>query len=389
VRSAPLRNRVLGLALLGVALWTATSTAETLPSKTLPGVSIDDRGRSSERSRLEAALGRLQRSATVRRMEARRRKQGAIVVAFAKLDTSTKSFSGSHGHTDVDHEPARVEINEALIGSHRAFFETLAHELYGHGVLLREAARLGLDLGHTIDNEAFSLAVGAAAALEIGEPIEDEARLDALAVSPSAYAAEVLFTDSPARIEFTLEEARDPRAAIAARQKELARRRLSVSGRRREALVWRWKIEHFEKVHRAAPETFGDLRASLDELTRETLPGRSALLDAAEPHLKEVAAFLNGKDGRAFIAGMVATAASPYMKTLDADLAALGRRIAELRARRPKTTPAPVVPAASIAPTVKQTDWNGLSVLEARDRRENPGHWTGAPEVQAPAPAWR
>ena len=66
-----------------------------------------------------------------------------------------------------------------------------------------------------------------------------------------------------------------------------------MSQRRKEGFVWRWRIEHFEKVHRVDPQTFKELRASLDTFTNETLPRRRALLNTAEPHLKEVAAFLD------------------------------------------------------------------------------------------------
>jgi hypothetical protein len=274
-----------------------------------------------------------------------------------------------------------VELNEVLFISTDALIETLAHELYGHGVILRESGRLGLDLGHTVDNEAFSLAIGAVSALELGDPIGDEARVDALTLSTSAYADEVLFTDSPSRIDFSIDEARDPRGAIANRQKELARRRLSLSQRRKEILVWRWQIEHFEKVHRTDPRIFRDLRASLDD-DDVLSSSRRALLDAAEPHLNEVAAWLDEPDGRTFATGMVAMSTSPYMLNVDAELAALGRRIGELKAKR-KSSPAPPV-----SPAVKQAGWGDLIGMGIRDRAENPDHWKGAPETSATALPW-
>jgi hypothetical protein len=343
-------------------------------------VTIDDRGRPAEGERLEAGLERLRRSAAVRGLEERRRKRGPMAVGFAALDTSTQAFSGAHGNTDVHQRPTRVRINEGLFVSTHGFIETLAHELYGHGILLGEALALDLDVGHTIHNEGFALAVGMVAALEAGATVVEEPRLDALAVSTGAYAAEILFNDSKEkRIEFTLAEARDPRGAIAARRKELARRRLSVDGRRRESWVWRWRLEHFEKVHRVDPRALEDMRASVNGTLDSVLPEQRALLDAAEPHLKEVAAWLKGPEGRAFTAGMVAVSTSPYMRALDAELAALGRRIAALRASPP---PAELSPAAAPgAPAVEQIGWDALGDMCDRDRVENPDHWKRAPEA--------
>ena len=381
VRGDSCRNLAIYLVLLSAALSIRPAAAEIFPSKVLSGVSIDDRGHPAEGARLEAALKHLQRSATVRRMEARRRKLGPLVISFAALDTSTEPFSGSHGHTEVNRDSAQVQLNEVLYISTAAFIETLAHELYGHGVILRESARLGLDLGHTIDNEAFSLAIGAVSALELGDPIGDEARVDALTLSTSAYADEVLFTDSPSRIDFSINEARNPRAAITARQKELARRRLSLSQRRKEILVWRWQIEHFEKVHRTGPQIFKALRASLDN-DDVLSSSRRALLDKAEPHLKEVAAWLDEPDGRTFATGMVAASTSPYILSVDVELAALGRRIGELKAKR-RSSPAP-----SISPAAKQAGWGDLIGLGLRDRAENPDHWKGAPETSTAALPW-
>lgn len=348
-------------------------------------MTIDDRGRPAEGERLEAGLKRLQRSATVRGLEARRLKQGPFVVGFAALDTSTRAFSGVHGNTDIHRHPTRVSVNEELFISTHGFIETLAHELYGHGVLLGEDLALHQDIGHTIHNEGLALAVGIVAALESGAPVVEEPRLEALAVSTDAYAAEILFNDSgEKRIELTLDEARDPRGAIAARQKELARRRLSVDGRRRESWVWRWRLEHFEKVHRVDPRALADMRASVDGTLDSVLPEQRALLDTAEPHLKEVAAWLKEPEGRVFTAGMVAMSASPYMRARDAELAGLGRRIAALRASTPPAGPAPAA-----APGVMQIDWSDLTAMCDRDRVENPGHWKSAPEAGGrPAPRW-
>ena len=149
---------------------------------------------------------------------------------------------------------ASVLINQGLSVSTHAFVETLAHELYGHGIILREAARERLDLGHLMENEAFSLAVGAVCALESGDSVMKEDLLDALSRSTSAYYAGFLFSDSAAqRLQLSLAEAGDPDAAIAARLDELARRRRHVALRSRDMAVWRWRLDHFERAHGADP----------------------------------------------------------------------------------------------------------------------------------------
>ncbi len=363
----------------------APASAKVFPSQVLPGVSIDDRGRPAEGARLEAGLKRLQGSKTVRRMEVRRRALGPVVVGFAVLDVSTVPLSGPNGRTDAYRQPERILINERIFVATSTFIETLAHELYGHGVILREAPA-NADLGHTIDNEGFSLAVGAAAALELGAPLVDEDGVDAISISTKAYADQVLFADAPdRRLDLSLAEARRPREAIAARLKELARRRLSLAQRARESFVWRWQLEHFEKVHRVDPRRFAALRASLDALDRDELAPRRALLDAAEPYLKALTAWLDEPEGRAFEAGMIATSTSPYMLAFDAEFAALGRRIAALRAKLPPPPPAPASPAA---PGVEQATWGDVTAMSLRDRGEHPEHWVRAPDSGPPALPW-
>lgn len=360
--------------------------ANITESKALPGVLIDDRGRPAEGAMLEAGLERLRKSPTLRALEPRRRERGTFVVGFTKLDTSTAAFSGAHGNTHIKETPIRVDLNEALFVSTHAFIETLAHELYGHGIHSVEAEALGLDVGHTIYNEANALAVGAVAALEVGASVNEEARLDALMRGTTAYEAEVLFEDAKEkRVEFSLKEAKNPREAIAARLKELARRRRSVEMRRQESLIWKWRVEHFTKVHRMDPKAFAEIRASVDPTLDAVLPEQKALLDAAEPYLREVAAWLETEDAREFTAGMVALSTSAYARELERELKGYAARIARLRAAVPASA---ATAEAAPADAVEQVDWAGLDTLCREDRAEHPEHWKGVREPGAPAPPW-
>ncbi len=361
-------------------------------SKVLPGVFIDDRGKPKERARIEAGLKRLQKSAIIQALEPRRRARGRFLIGFTKLDTSTKTFSGANGNTNSSEDPIRININESLYVSTHGFIETLAHELYGHGITSGEADDLDLDLGHTIHGEAHALAVGILAALETGASVNEEPRLDALARGTTAYEAEVLFEDAKERrLELSLTESRDPLAALAARRKELARRRKSVAGRREESLVWRWRIEHFVKVHRMDPKSFEDMRAAVDGTLDQVLPEQSALLDAADPYLKETEAWIKKtKDGRKFAAGMVAASTSTMMRDLEAELVTHGRYIAVLRALAPAPVAeqATTAPAEATQPGVAQVDWAGMDELCNKDRVEHPEHWKGVREPSEKAPPW-
>lgn len=357
-------------------------------STALPGVLIDDRGSAKERAMLERGLELIARSATANRLEERRRRLGPFAVGFKKLDTSTTVFSGAHGETDIHADPPRANVNEEVMRSSHAFVETLAHEIYGHGILLREKEYMNADIGHTIYNEGWSFAVGNVVALEAGEPVDEEPRLDALAVSTRTYALEVMFQDSKdRRVEFTFEEARDPRKSVAARLKEIARRRKSVDGRRRESLIWRHRLEHFTKVHRMNPEDFRELYDSVDGTLRFILPAQKELLDVAEKHLADVRDYFNEPEGKRFVAEMTALSKGPYLRSVAAEFAELSRRIGELRAP-PSAPAAGSVSTPGPAPR-KQLTWDDLEDLRVKDLADHPEHWKGAPEPAAePAPPW-
>ncbi|HAH07900.1 MAG TPA: hypothetical protein DCM05_15480 [Elusimicrobia bacterium] len=352
----------------------------------MPGLLIDDHGSPRERELLDRALVRLQGSPTAKRLEARRRRLGPAVVAFAVLPGSAavpgdKTF----GHVSTAPEGMSVRIDESLKVSSHAFIETLAHELYGHALIFPESKKAGADIGLLMENEGFSLAAGHLIALELKAPTNPDVLIDALTESPRAYYAERLFTQSPDRLELSRSEAADPRGAVMARQGELARRRRSLAVRGRDMAVWKWQLDHLERFHGLDPRSVRDLRESVEVWKSTMIPSQRALLDKAEPHMKECLRWFDAEpEGREYTARMAAVSSHPYALGLEAEWAALGRRIAALSAAAPAEPPAPAKREA--APAVKQLDWPDVERLASIDRAKHPEHWTYAPEAETPIP---
>ena len=364
------------------ALLLAPATAGTSPSGAFPDVLIDDRGRPAERKALDAALERLKRSPTARRLARRHGRLAPVVLSFAPISGSTGTVleDTTLGRSLWEQDPPAVLIDDRLAVSTRPITDILAHELYGHDLVLRAAQRSGGGVARLMENEAWSLAVGYVVALEAGDPVFADDAADWIAESTGAYYSQHLFSDSPERIELSLSEARAPRAAIAARLKELARRRRWVEVRKKDLAVWDFRLSHMEKVHGLDARSVRELQDSLDALANTLIPKRAALLDAAEPHLRSVQKWLDEPEGRAWQAQMAAVAADPYARGLEAEWAALGRRLARLKARQAKAPE----PPTSAPRGVKQLGWEEVTVLVDKDKAAHPGHWQGAPETEAP-----
>ena len=140
--------------------------------------------------------------------------------------------------------------------------------------------------------------------------------------------------------------------------------------------MWTWQLDHFRDRHGLDPREVQDLRETLAVWVSTEIPARRALLDRAEPHLREVRAWLDTPEGRSYEAGMAAVSAHPYALALEAELAARGRRLAKLKASRP-------VPAPEAAPAaaVRQLDWDDIAKMATLDRAKHPEHWTDAPST--------
>jgi hypothetical protein len=378
-------NALLSALTIAVLL-AVPGAAETRPSRELPAIQIDDRGVAREREILEAALAKIKGTPTSRRLEPRRRRVPGAIVSFARFDDDPNpTLDGAfHGRTRLDRVPTEIVLNEKLAASTGTLIvETLAHELYGHALIVPEAAKEGVDIGWLVEHEGFSLAVGDLIAREAGEPARDEDRIDWIAESTAAYCDGVLFTDSPQRIELSLAEARDPKAAVAARLVELARRRTWISSRRRAYAAWTFRLDQLESVHGLDPRSTADLRESLRGLADDAIPQRQAILDAAEPHLRTVQTWLDEPEGKIWIATMTAVAASPVAARLEREWARLG---IEIRARRAEETSKDGRPSA--APLVRQLTWDDLGALVEKDRAAHPDHWTSEPRTDGPDVPW-
>lgn len=364
------------------ALLLAPAWAGTAPSRAFPEVLIDDRGHPAERRALDAALTRLKRSPTARRLARRHRRLAPVVLSFAPISGSSSSGleDTTLGRSLCAQDPPGILIDDRLAVSTRPITDILAHELYGHDLIVRAAPRSAGGVAGLMENEAWALAVGYVVALEAGDPTFADDAADWIAESTGAYYSQHLFSDSPERIELSLSEAREPRAAIAARLRELARRRRWVEIRKKDMEVWNFRLAHMEKAHGLDARSVRELQDSLDVFTSTLIPNRAALLNAAEPHLKSVQQWLDEPEGRAWEAEMIAVSTDPYAMTLEADWAALGRRLAELRARQPK----PPEPPPSAPAELKQLTWDEATALVDEDQAAHPGHWQGAPETEEP-----
>ena len=256
------------------ALLLTPVSADTAPSLVFSEVLIDDRGHPAERIALNAALARLKRSPTARRLAKRHRKLAPVVLSFGPISRSTSSAleDTTLGRALFDRDPPGILIDERLVVSTRPITDILAHELYGHDLILRVAKQSANGIGWLMENEAFSLAVGHVVALEAGDPVFEDDAVDWIAESTGTYYSQHLFFDSPSRIELSLSEARAPRAAIDARLRELARRRRWVEIRKKDMTVWNFQLTHMEKFHGLDARSVRELQDSLDVFTSTKTP---------------------------------------------------------------------------------------------------------------------
>ena len=382
VRRLPKRMSSAGVWLAAILAWPASAAVR--PSAHSSEIRIDDRGDARERRIIERALARIGSSPTARRLERRHRRLAPVTVSFAPISegTATAIDVDLLGRTLVDQSPPAIKLNERLVVSTRTLVEVLAHELYGHDLILREARERGVELGYLTVNEGFSLAVGYLIAREAGEAALEDDAVDYMAESTGTYCAHHLFRDSPERIELCLPEARDARSAIAARLKEVARRRRSLAVSKKDLAVWNFYLSHLEQSHGLDRRAVARLREDLDSTAKDQLPTRRALLDAAEPHLKKVLAWLDEPEGRGWVARMSAAWKNPYTAALHEEWAGIGRRTSELRASRPER-PKPPDPR----PAVQQLDWDEVSARIAKDRAEHADHFKNEPKTDPPV-AW-
>lgn len=369
---------------LSLVLLAGPAGAAVRPSKVLAGISIDDRGRAAERALIEKTLAGLQGSALAReREDARRRAWMKVTVGFDPL--KGPGDEGLQGRALLDAgKDAKVLLSEALLAPGAAGLpQALAHELYGHVVTGTLARRAGADhLFRLEEDEADAAVAGAVIARELGLEETPDSRLDALIESTSAFHAAVLFTDSPSRIVLSLTEARDPRAAIAARLRELSRRRRTLADRDGGYRVWRAAFLHFEKVHRMPPAAFAAARADMVTWDKGMTAPRRALLDAAEPHLRDVIPFFDTEDGLLYEKTMIALSSSAFASSLAKSTAVLAARLAALRKASAEKAPAPAeappaAPAGALA-------WGDIQELYDRDHRDFPGHWKNEARSVAP-----
>ncbi|MFH2203341.1 MAG: hypothetical protein ABIJ96_09525 [Elusimicrobiota bacterium] len=338
---------------------------------------IADRGRPEERAVIERALSALKKSPTAARLETRR--DFGYLVSFS----SDVAHKGGWGRADSGALPARILLSEGLIRSTGTIVaETLAHELYGHVLLGREVRSRGIETFlHLEENEAYSLAVGAAAACELGGVPAGETAAD-LGTGMDAYHQVILFLDSEQRrLSLSRGEALTPRKSVEARLAELARRRGSLEYVRSKNRHWFWFASHLMLAHGIEQER---LKGVLDELRswRDVhLPERRRLLDAAEAHLKEVLDWLPSADGRRFAADVRRAAAHPYAEEVEREILRLAEKIPACLARASA--------AAGRAPEGGGAmGWDELQRIYNEDRRREPDHFAGAPEIGPEIP-WR
>lgn len=371
---------------LCLLLSAAPARAAVTPSRAFPGIRIDDRGRAAEREAIEGALAALQGSRAAREREAlRRRARLEAVVVFDALDAPADA--GLMGRAELDTGSARVLLKESLLTAPHGLHQTLAHELYGHALTRGLAPKfLSSHIARLEEDEAHSSVLGAVAARELGYEEIPDARLDALLTGAGGYHAEVLFTDSPHRVTLSLAEARNPGEAVAARLRELARRRRTLDARDAGDRVWRAAFAHFEKAHRTPPAAFAAARASIEAWRKEVTAPRRALLDAAEGHLKEVVPFLATEEGLGYSRIMIALTRDAYPAALARETDGLARRLADLRKAAAAKAPPPADEAAPAAPA-GALSWEAVQELYDRDHAEFPAHWKNEARA-APAGEW-
>ena len=365
-----------GLILFLIAIAPLTAAAESTPGG-LPGAMIEDRGKPGERKVIEKALKELQRSPTISRLEKRRRFD--FTVSFA---TGSSIEHGVWGRVSYSSRSARILVNESLIRSTRTqIMETLAHEIYGHALLQSETREKGVE--HVLrleENEAFAQAVGAVAACEVRGYAVNES-IFTLGKGAAAYHAEVLFTDSPERLSLDRDEAKDARGAVKARLAELARRRRHLEAAGKNAKHWLWFFAHLRYFHRIEARRLKGVTEETRAWLGAAHPARSLLLDTAEPHLLELTAWLDSKEGRDFTTEIREAASHPYTTDLGRRLGELGEKLASCQARRKADPPAPGAPAADDSLT-----WKEIQEMHRRDSGKHASYFKIAPPIASPVP---
>ena len=297
---------------------------------------------------------------------------GTATLGLAPVEALGRpSVTGVAGGFDARSTPPLVRIDAVLLSSApETVFDTVAHEILGHGLSYFEAKKAGVDAAwnQAAEDEMLAELVGDAIMREKGRPL-DSSNLSAfeLLKGTEPYAHLQWFGLSGYADRFTLEDAANPGAALEARLDAQAAEYDRLEKVRNEIRLWRRRIVHFTGVHHEPVENYTSLWAYVDDMEAANDEHRTSLAGAREI-VYDALRFLAVPDGLNMRRELAQPRFAAFVRARREDIRVLRERLIALGATEE-------LPA--VAGRVSHTDdaWAVLLQKVDEDKKKNPDHW--------------
>jgi len=338
-------------------------------------VIIDDRGVPKEGATLNSMLARMMDSATAREKASQFIQEDAkAVISFEEIPNTVilevngrKDFWTSGGHAHTDENPQKVHLNAAYMEARtESAQETLAHELFGHTLEQKRAARYGVAEvnEYSQDEEANAGLVGWTVSAELGNKITNGWAWIYMA-DPEDYHKQLKSTLSYYAGTLSTEEMKDPKAVYEKRLADIEKQLLRIPVSKKNNETWIARIAHLIDKHKADPSSFLSLKEDISAALKR-IPGDEADLLEIKGYLQELASFSEGESGVAWIGNLEAKSDNAYFKEKAREMEERRQVLAGLM--QGKTLQSEMPPARP-----GQISWDQLAELWAKDIKSNCG----------------
>jgi hypothetical protein len=328
---------------------------------------------------LHQTFVRLVRTRTGAEMAARFIGENArAVVQFGAMESAAVTVVNgkavllySGGATDVYQHPPVVTLNSGYLNSDPTWrgpemTGTLGHEMFGHALQSQRAATAGASdaYHHYRGDEANAGLIGWLIEMEAGGPA-DNGHMWTYLRDPEAYHRNLETMMAYYAGTFSVEELKDPLAALKARRGAIEAARQALHLRRDAMDVWRPVIDHFVNVHKMPSSSFSSMRediARVDDYTKTQdveFGNMTRYIDALSQHWRT--------DQAPELTRMKREAGSSYFAGTEARLKELRERVRQETANRR--------PEPSIPPVPGQITFDQLAEMLRKDQSERPDHW--------------
>ncbi len=330
---------------------------------------------------LRHSITRLLGSRTARaRRPAFRAGGGPVLLTIARESTADGALVTSDACYVREDGSERVVIREGYLQEDAAFRDVilpsvLAHELLGHAVAHRRAARenLSSSIWHCAADEACARLIGWMVKLDLGGTATGDHGLRHWEANPEGYFHALLVGQPYYALTFSPDEMRDLTPVLKSRLTHARIARAACHRQRDNRQTWVAVTDHFVSQHGIDPARFRGLRAELDAGFR-WLNRDLAVRDSAITTLERTLAQARAEPDAAGFLTLRAAADHPLFAAMLRAQHVLGH-ILRSRLARCRADEAPGRAATDAASGNGQIDFDTLYRMYLRDCSEHPAHW--------------